>query len=148
MRFKLGAQIVITLGFLLSIGASSALADELRIGVLTPITGKNAAIGKKFKKGILKAKEEHPDFFPNAKFYFQDSRSDKNAAVSGLRRLIDSSRVDVIIGLSSNMPRNARRFVEERGVPIVLVLNFLEIAQKGELVFNLGTPVENIQKLR
>ena len=45
------------------------------------------------------------------------------------------------------MPAKAQRYVKSRSVPIILVSNLLERAQSGDLIFNLGAPVESVEKL-
>ena len=138
----LGAVILVT-----AMPVEAFAANFLRVGVLIPLSGKDAKTGHYFKKGLVIASKEFPEKFSAAKWHFQDSRSDKRAAISGLRHLIDKQRVHVVIGFASSMPSDAQGFVRSRGVPIILVTNLLERAQVGDLVFNLGTPVENIEKL-
>ncbi len=90
--------LIFTLVFIFIL-SSFALAEELKIGVIFPMTGMASAFGQMTKEGLdlaysLKPKVDGKDI----KLILLDDKSDKIEAANAASRLIGKDKVSVIIG--------------------------------------------------
>jgi branched-chain amino acid transport system substrate-binding protein len=69
-----------------------AVADRVRIGVILPLSGEAASYGTQFKSGI----ELSPNF-SQFDFIFEDSRFDRNTALTAFQKLKTIDRVSAVI---------------------------------------------------
>ena len=109
--------ISITAGVLYS---AHALALEVKVGVLLPLTGTQAFYGKEAKNGIDLAMQEmnNPDL--KLKLIVEDTQSTPLEAAKGINKLITSDKVPVVIAevISSNAIA-AASIAEKAKVPIL-----------------------------
>ncbi|PYY08085.1 MAG: hypothetical protein DMG61_24200 [Acidobacteria bacterium] len=93
-------------------GTQSGQGNTVKIGVVTSLTGSNAAFGQAHKNGYTIALEEI-----NAKggllgkkveldYYDDQSRPDQ--AVQGVSKLVDQDHVPIILGASCRWSRKSR----------------------------------------
>ncbi len=96
------------------LGCSQPGGDSTRIGVITSLTGSQAAFGAAHKNGYLIALDEI-----NAKggvlgkkvgLDFYDDQSKPDQAVQGVSKLFDQDHVPVILGSYSSESTKAIRF--------------------------------------
>ena len=93
--------ISITAGVLFT---AHALALEVKIGVLLPLTGTQAFYGKEAKNGILLAFQEMNNPKLKLKLIVEDTQSTPLETAKGIHKLITSDSVRVVIAevISSN----------------------------------------------
>ena len=91
----LGSAFVAALGF-----ASSAQADELRIGYIAPTTGIFAQIGKDMVNGFQMYLDEHGGKLGgmDVKFIVEDNQGKPDTAVTKAKKLILQDHVNMFIG--------------------------------------------------
>ena len=106
-------------------GSKSAESNTIKIGVITSLTGSNAAFGQAHKNGYTIALEEI-----NAKggllgkkveldYYDDQSRPDQ--AVQGVSKLVDQDRVPIVLGAySSESTRAIVPVVTQKQVPLLI----------------------------
>ncbi len=77
-----------------------AIAKEVKIGVVLPLTGGIAAFGETSKRGLDLANEQNNKLSngDTVKLIYVDDRSDKVEAASAAQKLIDKDKVAVILG--------------------------------------------------
>ena len=88
-----------------SIGGAAFAADQVRIGVVAPITGQNAIGGQYIKNGVeLAVKEFAPDGLEiggkvyEVKVLFEDNENKPDITANAFRKLIDQNEVVAIVG--------------------------------------------------
>ena len=106
-------------------GSKSAEGNTIKIGVITSLTGSNAAFGQAHKNGYTIALEEI-----NAKggllgkkveldYYDDQSRPDQ--AVQGVSKLVDQDRVPIVLGAySSESTRAIVPVVTQKQIPLLI----------------------------
>jgi len=84
----------------LALISSIAIAKEVKIGVVLPLTGGVAAFGETSKKGLDIAYEQKNKLSngDTIKLIVVDDRSDKVEAANAAKKLIDNDKVSVILG--------------------------------------------------
>lgn len=129
--------------------SQSALAQgsTFRIGIVLPLSGSRFQEGNVFRQGLAKAQSELPGFSSYAKIFIEDSRSNPQAAVSAIRRLIDGHRVDVVLAMSEDIPYNVQSLLTGRSVPVIAAQRLFGNSLAGSLVFNLGYTPSAIREL-
>ena len=116
---KLGS-ILLGLCLLLAWGPAGA-AEDLKVGLILPITGPAAAYGDMALSGIKLAAKERPMVLGRkVRLILADNKSDKVESSSAANRLIKRDQVAVIIGALSSSPTMAAAPVAEKAkVPMV-----------------------------
>lgn len=100
-------------------------ADAIRIGIVAPLTGTQAAFGEALKNGYLMALEEINTKGGAAgkklELDFYDDRSQADTAVQGVAKLIDQDQVPIILGsFSSENTKAMVPAVTQRQVPLII----------------------------
>ena len=104
---RLAASLVALLCLSLAIGCSKKGGDTIKIGVITSLTGSQAAFGAAHKNGYSIALDEI-----NAKggvlgkkieLDFYDDQSKPEQAVQGVSKLVDQDSVPIILGASGRI---------------------------------------------
>ncbi len=77
-----------------------AIAKEVKVGVVLPLTGQIAAFGETSKRGLDLAHEQNAKLSngDTVKLVYVDDRGDKVEAASAVQKLIDKDKVAVILG--------------------------------------------------
>ncbi len=106
-------------------GAGREESNTLRIGVITSLTGSNAAFGQAHKNGYTIALNEL-----NAKggvlgkkveLVYYDDQSKPDQAVQGVSKLVDQNRVPIILGAySSENTRAIVPAITQKQVPLIM----------------------------
>ncbi|MGA2978535.1 MAG: ABC transporter substrate-binding protein [Terriglobales bacterium] len=106
-------------------GGSGDNANTIRIGVVTSLTGSNAAFGQAHKNGYTIALEEI-----NAKggllgkkveLDYYDDQSHPDQAVQGVSKLVDQDHVPIILGAySSESTRAIVPVVTQKEIPLII----------------------------
>ena len=82
--------------------ASSAMAADLKVGLVTSLSGPGASIGIPYQKGMLAAEAYMPEIAGHkVQVTILDDGSDPTAAGRNARKLVEEDKVDVLIGSAS-----------------------------------------------
>jgi branched-chain amino acid transport system substrate-binding protein len=105
----------------LGVGASSAAADTVRIGVHLPLSGQNAFGGQLELEGVRLAHEEAGAVLGRkVELFVVDNKSEEVAAANAVKHLIDTEHVQAIIGTyGSSLAMAGVEVAERAGVPQV-----------------------------
>ncbi len=121
-------------------GGSTAQAQQpntIKIGVLEPMTGANAAGGAMEVEGIKLAQELNPTVKVGGKEYkieiiVADNKSDKVEAANAAQRLVDRDKVQAVLGSwGSSLSLAAGPIVKERKIPAVALSATNPLVTKG-----------------
>jgi branched-chain amino acid transport system substrate-binding protein len=99
-RIALAILIVIILVFLLVNKKTDS--QQVKVGVLAPLSGIVADYGEQVKKGVQSVGTS-----TKVQFIFEDDQCDPKFAVSAFKKLIDLDKVDYIIGPACGSPQQA-----------------------------------------
>lgn len=140
---------IIRVAVWVAISASLSLAgvcqDTVRIGVIAPLTGSQAAFGEALKNGYLIALDEI-----NAKggvlgkkveLDFYDDQSKPDQAVQGVSKLVDQDRMPIILGsYSSESTMAIIPAVTQRQVPLIIPIAVADnlLDSKSPWIFRVG----------
>ncbi|MDM0044134.1 ABC transporter substrate-binding protein [Variovorax dokdonensis] len=84
-----------------ALGAAQAFAADLKVGVISSLSGPIAALGIPYEKGIRAAVEQHPTIAGHkVQVIVLDDASDPTTAGRNARKLAVDDKVDVLIGTS------------------------------------------------
>ena len=106
-------------------GGSKSAGDVIKIGVFEPMTGANAAGGAMEVEGIRLANELNPTVTVAGKTYkvelaVVDNKSDKVEAANAVERLINSDKVQVILGSwGSSLAMAGGEVAKEARIPCI-----------------------------
>ena len=81
---------------LLTFGCGKKKAEEITIGVMTPLTGDVASWGAQQQRGPELALEDARDL--KIKVVYEDDRADPRAGVNAFNKLTDINRVPIVVG--------------------------------------------------
>src|SRR5437016_7535519 len=139
---RLAASLVALLCLSLAIGCSKKGGDTIKIGVITSLTGSQAAFGGAHKNGYSIALDEINGkggvLGKKVELDFYDDQSKPDQAVQGVSKLVDQDRVPVLLGsYSSESTKAIIPSVTQRQVPLVIRTATAdnEMASKSQWVF-------------
>ena len=85
----------------LAFGAAQAFAADLKVGVISSLSGPVAALGVPYEKGIRAALAQYPEIAGHkVQLIVLDDASDPTTAGRNARKLVTEDKVDVLIGTS------------------------------------------------
>src|SRR5215469_7413525 len=125
MRIKaLLSVIAVCIGSIL-VGCSKKGADTVKIGVITSLTGSQAAFGEAHKHGYEIALDEINNKGgiggKKIELNFYDDQSKPDQAVQGVSKLVDQDEVPMIVGsYSSESTKAIIPAVTQRQVPLII----------------------------
>jgi len=114
-------------------------ADEIRIGIVAPMTGVFAALGKYSKEGSILALEEvkYRGAGKPVKAFFEDSQGQVEVMVTKMRALVERDKVHVIIGpVLGHEVMAAADWGKGTGVPILIAAGAAEDATMRKRSFS------------
>jgi branched-chain amino acid transport system substrate-binding protein len=122
-------------GFVAQIDARSRV-DERTIGVVLPLSGKQAAIGYKALKGIQLGLGIYGRTPSNFKLAIVDSEGNPDTARRAVERLVQEDNAIAIIGglLSRTATAEATK-AQELGIPAIMLSQKAGVTQAGDFVF-------------
>ncbi len=142
MRFKIFA---VWIAVFLVGSVAAVCQDTVRIGVVAPLTGSQAAFGEALKNGYLIAVDEI-----NAKggvlgkkleLNFYDDQSKPDQAVQGVSKLVDQDRMPLILGSYSSESTMAMiPAITQRQVPLIIPIAVADnlLDSKSPWIFRVG----------
>lgn len=114
--------------------SAGAKDDEVKIGVMVPLTKSAASYGKSVKKSIQLAKKQSDQ---DIELVFEDSKCKGKAAASAAKKLINVDKVDAIIGeLCSSATLAAAPIAQKNQVPMISPASTApEVTDQGDYIF-------------
>lgn len=156
LGFTLGRAFAFTIGFFLLVGIAGLFSacqkqpDEIKIGVIAPLTGELATYGEREKNVFLLAQEEinQAGGINGAKLtlVIEDSKTTPTGGVSAAQKLISVDKVPVIIGETASSITLAIAPIAEREKVVLLtpISSNDKISQAGDYIFRLA-PYDSLQ---
>lgn len=84
-----------------ALGSTAVMADEIKIGFVSSLSGPVSALGIPYDKGIKAALAKYPEIAGHkVKLIVLDDASDPTVAGRNARKLVNEDKVDVLIGTS------------------------------------------------
>jgi branched-chain amino acid transport system substrate-binding protein len=107
-----------------SCGKTGSEGNTIRIGVITSLTGSNAAFGQAHKNGYTVALQEINDAGgingKKVELDYYDDQSKPDQAVQGVSKLVDQDKVPIILGAySSESTRAIVPVVKQKQIPTI-----------------------------
>ena len=139
LLLSLCALLVVTL-----FGGMAFAADQIKIGVVAPITGQNAIGGQYIKNGVeLAVKEFAPDGLEvggkkyEVKVIFEDNENKPDITANAFRKLIDQDEVVAIVGPDASSTSLAGGPIAQAAeVPVVTTFaTNPKVTQVGDYIF-------------
>lgn len=116
--------------FLFLVLPINAFAENIKVGIILPLTGALAEYGVASRNGIELARKNSPDLFKAIDFVYEDSQYDPKIAISAYRKLRTDPLVKVIYNWGSNPSAPLVPIAESEKFPL-FVADFSSITYKG-----------------
>lgn len=111
--------VLMILASLYTLPTAYAQNSRIKVGVITPLTGGNAATGTAIMNGIELARQDHPKTLGNVTFSYEDDQFDPKRDVTAYNKLMMGERLDVLFGLGPNLVQVLAAALERDQVPLV-----------------------------
>lgn len=141
IKFKVLLVVVLLLSFGISCVKKAELPDEIKIGVILPLTGPAASHGEDILSGLNLAINEinKENIFNNKKIKLivEDNKSNPKDSVSALKKMVNVNKLPVIIGpvASGNMLAMAPIAEKSKVVLISPAASSPKISSAGDYIF-------------
>lgn len=115
-------------------------SDDIRIGVIIPLSGEAAIYGKMLQKGLLVAQKEYNNSHnTQVVLLFEDSKAEPKLAVNAINKLISTDNVRFIIGDMFTNTTLAIAPIAQRNNVILLspTGSSNEISKMGDCIFRI-----------
>ncbi|MCW2476067.1 MULTISPECIES: ABC transporter substrate-binding protein [unclassified Symbiopectobacterium] len=103
-------------------GAANVMAEEIKIGVVLPLSGPLSGYGQPSQKGVELVNSMEPKLKngDTIKLIVIDDKSDKVEAANAMQRLVSSDKVDAVIGeVTSTNTLAMTKMAEDTKTPLV-----------------------------
>lgn len=103
-------------------GAANVMAEEIKIGVVLPLSGPLSGYGQPSQKGVELVNSMEPTLKngDTVKLIIIDDKSDKVEAANAMQRLVSSDKVDALIGEATSTNTLAMtKMAEDTKTPLV-----------------------------
>ncbi len=103
-------------------GAANVMAEEIKIGVVLPLSGPLSGYGQPSQKGVELVNSMEPKLKngDTIKLIIIDDKSDKVEAANAMQRLVSSDKVDAVIGeVTSTNTLAMTKMAEDTKTPLV-----------------------------
>jgi branched-chain amino acid transport system substrate-binding protein len=136
----LGIIIILVFLIALIISPVGKRPDEIRIGVIIPLTGKVGIFGQWIKKGIDLGLEDieknNPKLKGRIRIIYEDSQNDAKSGIAALGKLVASDKVEVVISAMSKVTIPLIPIVEREGIPLLMQdVTYPRITDRGRMLF-------------
>ncbi|AXW85976.1 branched-chain amino acid ABC transporter substrate-binding protein [Lonsdalea britannica] len=105
-----------------ALAAANVMADEVKIGVVLPLSGALSGYGQPSQKGVdlINAMEPKLANGDTVKLIIIDDKSDKVEAANAMQRLVSSDKVDAVIGeVTSTNTLAMTKMAEDTKTPLI-----------------------------
>lgn len=118
---SIGVIIIIIAGVLVFTQNKQTTANEIKLGLMLPLTGDYGAAGQNMQKGMELAIEQYQKNNPGVTFQvaIEDDAYDSAKGVSAYKKLVDLDKVDTILMLSTPVIDTIHEDVVKKGIPVI-----------------------------
>lgn len=105
-----------------ALAAANVMADEVKIGVVLPLSGALSGYGQPSQKGVTLINSMEPTLAngDTVKLIIIDDKSDKVEAANAMQRLVSSDKVDAVIGeVTSTNTLAMTKMAEDTKTPLI-----------------------------
>lgn len=105
-----------------ALAAANVMADEVKIGVVLPLSGALSGYGQPSQKGVTLINGMEPTLAngDTVKLIIIDDKSDKVEAANAMQRLVSSDKVDAVIGeVTSTNTLAMTKMAEDTKTPLI-----------------------------
>jgi len=128
---------------IMTIGAPLS-AEEVRVGVILPLSGEGAPIGEACKNGVTLALQDLPaDERDRLKILYEDDQLLAKNTVAAYNKIQATTGMDVTITVSSGTSKAISPLADESATPLIAVASDPSVVAGREQVFNLWVTPEN-----
>ena len=113
------AIIIIGFGLILWGIKSGSKTDQIKIGVIEPITGQGAGWGNQAKEGALLAEEKIKNDGGNINIYIEDHQNDPKLALTTFENLVLTKNIDALVSMSSGVMVALSPALDEKQIPTI-----------------------------
>ncbi len=118
------------------------VGDNIRLGVILPLSGENASLGLALKEGIDLAMYDLGEDLGELDIVFEDTESDLVSTVKSVQRLADMGVVAIMGPVLSSHTIAAAGVADCLGIPLIApTANSNGIASIGSNIFQMNTPI-------
>lgn len=100
---------------------SISLAENIKIGIILPLSGLLSEYGISSKNGFELAKKENPELFKNIKFVYEDIQYSPSLAISAYNKLRMDENVKLIYNWGANTSAVLTPLAEKECFPLFLL---------------------------
>lgn len=135
----IGLSLIALFAIIFNACNNNTQTDNIKIGVILPLTGKFAVIGEGEKKGIEMAIDSLKKKFPNTKIevVFEDFASETKNAVTAANKLISIEKVDAIITSTTAASEAVSPIVEQAHIINFVISPDIEIVSRSQYNFRI-----------
>ncbi len=113
-------RIVFSVCILLALPLSTpSQADDLKVGVILPLTGALAPVGNAIRNGIILARKGRPELFSRVQFWFEDDQLDAKQTLTAYRNLRNNQKVNLLFGFGPILANAVGPLVERDQIPLI-----------------------------
>jgi len=127
--------ILILGGLVLLSGGNKDEKENIKIGVIAPLTGPLAEYGVAFKNGIELANKDYPN--KNIRYIFEDNKWDSKEAISAFNKLVQIDNVDVVMNWGTPTSEAIAPIVGEQ-VPLIAITTEPPIIKQSSYIIRGG----------
>jgi branched-chain amino acid transport system substrate-binding protein len=123
-------------------------AEELRTGIILPLSGRGTNLGQAVRNGMEMAYSDLSDKGKKRlKLFFEDDRSEPKVAVSAFEKLINVNKVSFLINATSTTGKALSPLAEKAGVPFLSLSVDPEISRGKMNTFNFWVTPDELAKV-
>lgn len=139
-------SLVVILVFLFSLGCGKKDEKEIKIGIITPLTGDVSSWGEMQRRSTELALEDVKDM--KIKVTYEDDRADPKVGITAFRKLLDAEKVPIVVGVpASNVTLAVAPIANERKVVLLTSgSTATEVGNAGPYVFRI-MPSDEVQSM-
>ncbi len=114
--------VIILVIVLILVFGNNANKNEIKIGMILPLTGTAAQYGEQLKDGAQIAESELKNTGANVKIFYEDSAADPTTGLSAYRRLVDVDKVDYIVSAMTRSTLPLLDSLNKDKIPMIMTL--------------------------
>lgn len=120
--------------YLLFSTVSLSAQQELKVGVVLPLTGPVAEYGAAARNGIELARKENPVLFSDIEFLYEDHKYEGRMALSAFNKLVTVDNIDLMYLWGYGPVQAVAPVAEQRKQPLIAVTGEQGIALKRDYI--------------
>ncbi len=93
--------------------------NDIRVGVVLPLTGALAPVGAAIRNGITLARKDRPELFKQISFWFEDDQLDAKQSLTAYRNLKSNHNINLLFGFGPILANAIGPLVERDHIPLI-----------------------------